>query len=86
MNWTYEGYWNAVLGAHRTAADVVRDFEVSISETRGLDDWLGRAEAEAWAHGGCAAPLGAGEMPAEWAQHHAQALGEIEAAAREDSW
>lgn len=86
MTWTYEGYWNAVLGAHRTAADVVRDFEVSISEARGLDDWLGRAEAEAWSQGGCAAPVGAREMPVEWADHHARAIVELRATAAEDSW
>lgn len=80
MTWTYEGYWNAVLGAHRTAMDVVRDFEISIGDARGLDDWLGRAEAEAWSRGRN------GEMPPEWAQHHAQALDELQAAAGEDSW
>lgn len=26
--WTYEQYWNAVLGANRSADDIVREFDL----------------------------------------------------------
>ena len=70
--WTYEGYWATVLGATRTAEMVVVDFDLSPADRRGLDEWLGTAEVEAWRVGG----LG-GELPAEWAGHHATALAEL---------
>ena len=40
--WTYEGYWNAVLGDCRDAARVVSEFAL----VAGLDEWLGQAEVE----------------------------------------
>jgi hypothetical protein len=70
--WTYEGYWNTVLGADRMADDVCREFRLDPRDRRTLDDWLCRAEAEAWAQGG-----GEGEIPAEWWEHHCLALDEL---------
>ncbi len=69
--WTYEGYWATVLGAHRDAATVVADFELTPSDRRGLDEWLGSAEVEAWRVGG------EGELPDEWTDHHTRALAEL---------
>lgn len=67
--WTFEGYWNAVLGANRSAEDVIREFDLDASDRRGLDEWLGHAEAEAWRVGGQG-----GTLPAEWTAHHDKAL------------
>lgn len=72
--WTYEGYWNAVMGPYRTAADVVREFE--IRSVRGLDEWLGVAEYEAWVVAGSFQE----EAPEEWGAFHAQALRELKRA------
>lgn len=66
--WTYEGYWNAVLGANRSASDVVSEFELNTGDRRGLDEWLGQAEGEALAIGGL------GELPEEWSDYHERAL------------
>lgn len=68
MAWDYEGYWNVVLG-HRSAEQVVAEFELDPSDRRGLDEWLGEAEAEAWRVGG-----EGGAMPEEWGDFHARAL------------
>jgi len=67
--WSYEGYWNAVLGDRRSAEQVVAEFEL-VGE--GLDEWLGTAEAEAARVGGLR------ELPDEWSDFHAQALEELE--------
>lgn len=66
--WDFEGYWNTVLGANRSAADVVREFQLDASDVRGLDEWLGTAEADALAAGGKTV------VPEEWTSHHARAL------------
>lgn len=66
--WDFEGYWNVVLGANRSAANVVREFGLIPATRHGLDEWLGTAEAEALAMGGVS------EIPAEWSAHHARAL------------
>jgi hypothetical protein len=80
--WSYEGYWNAVLGANRDAADVVREFEL---EARGLDEWLGHAEAEAWALGyGRDGAVRGGDMPSEWAEYHTSALAALRRAAEQE--
>lgn len=71
--WTYEGYWNAVLGADRDEAAVVEEFELDATDRQGLGEWLGSAEAEAAREGGI-------DIPAEWADHHARALAELQAA------
>jgi hypothetical protein len=78
MTWSYEGYWGAVLGPYRSAADVVREFELV---ARGLDEWLGQAEAEAWliGHG----RVMGSDMPAEWAEHHISALAALQRAAEQ---
>ena len=57
--WTYAGYYATVLG----------DFQPEQDTRRGLDEWLGLCEAEAWHAGGHA-----GDMPAEWEEYHARAL------------
>lgn len=69
--WTFEGYWNTVLGTG-TAAQVVREHELVAA---GLDEWLGTAEAEAWSAGGRGGPL-----PDEWSSFHARALTALQAA------
>jgi hypothetical protein len=70
-SWTYEGYWNAVLGANRDAADVVREFEL-VSD--GLEEWLDSAETAArvadWMT----------ELPEEWPGFHARTLRALESA------
>jgi hypothetical protein len=76
--WTYEGYWNAVLGANIHAADVVREFKLGSGTKRDLDVWLGHAEVGAWAGED-------DEMPPEWAEHHAKALAELVEAAKRES-
>lgn len=70
--WTFEGYWNVVLGASRSAEDVVQDFKLEGDD--GLDEWLGTAEADAWAMGG-----EQGDLPEEWGGYHARALDELRA-------
>lgn len=69
----YEGYWNVVLGANRTAGDLVSEFD--LTSTDGLGEWLGGAEADAWAIGGHG-----GEIPEEWSGFHTRALAELSAA------
>ncbi len=63
--WDFEGYWNTVLGANRSAADVVVEFKL-VAE--GLDEWLGTAEDAARSAGGLK------ECPEEWDAFHARAL------------
>ena len=70
--WTYEGYWNVVLGDKRDAARVVGEFQLDPTNRRGLDEWLGGAEATAWSEGG-----DEHDMPAEWRDFHGKALGEL---------
>ncbi len=65
QTWDFDGYWNTVLGAGRSAADVVREFELT---RLGLDEWLGFAESEVLAVGGLT------DVPEEWTAHHARAL------------
>lgn len=68
--WDFEGYWNAVMGASRTPADVVREFELDATDRAGLDEWIGTAEVAAW-------QAGWGEyvdMPPEWSDLHGKAL------------
>lgn len=72
--WDFEGYWNAVLGSGN-ATNVVREHELVGAD--GLDEWLGTAEAEAWAMGGGDAL----EIPEEWTGFHARALSDLTAAA-----
>jgi hypothetical protein len=72
--WTYDGYWAAVLGASRTAGEVVREFDLVGGDDgeRGLDEWLGHSEAEAWSQG-----AEGGDLPEEWVGYHARALREL---------
>ena len=71
--WTYEGYWNTVIGANRGPEDVVREFGLVAD---GLDGWLGAAESAAWRDGGIKGDL----RDHGWAPHHARALTELAAA------
>jgi len=68
-DWTFEGYWNAVLGANRTAADVVREFGLDPADQNGVDEWLGNAESEAWLQGGHG-PF----VPGDWVDLHQTAV------------
>lgn len=68
--WTYEGYWNVVLGPDRSAEDVVREFGL---KPDGLGEWLGESEATAAQAGG----LDATNLPTEWTEHHARALRQL---------
>mgnify|MGYP003437090669 FL=1 len=72
--WTYEGYRSTVLGAHATPDSLASEFDLDLSDRRGLDEWLGTAESEAWAVGGQP-----GAIPDEWAGFHAKALDELHA-------
>jgi hypothetical protein len=69
VDWSYEGYWNTVLGANRSADDVVREFDLDPTDHRGVDEWLGHAEAEACREGGIVVC-----PPASWDGYHAKAL------------
>lgn len=71
--WGYDEYWAMVLGENRSAIDVVNEFELV---EKGLDEWLGLAEAEAWAM------WQSGDMPVEWVGFHVSALGDLREAAR----
>jgi hypothetical protein len=68
--WTYEGYWNAVIGDRRTAESTVAEFDLDPTDRRGLDEWLGLAEVES-------ARAGRIEIPEEWSGFHAKALDEL---------
>jgi hypothetical protein len=69
--WDYAGYWNAVLGANRRAADVCHEF--GLSGRSDADAWLASAEAVAWEVGG------GGSVPPEWTEFRARALTELAA-------
>jgi hypothetical protein len=71
-NWTYDGYWNAVLGANRDADDVIVEFDLNGHRAE-LDEWLGTAEESARVAGGLEV------LPAEWADFHGRALDELAA-------
>lgn len=65
--WTFEGYWNTVLSPSRGWVGLARDFDLDLSDERGLDEWLGTAEEAAASAGGIS-------IPEEWAGFHAKAL------------
>ena len=73
--WDYEGYWNTVLGVGN-ASRIVRESDLSGGTERDLDEWLGHAEAEAWASGGRG-----GDLPEEWSSYHERALAALVEAA-----
>ena len=76
--WDYEGYWAAVLGPNRSASDVVREFELTLSRgRRDVDEWLGRAEAEALSIG----RLGTSDAE-QFSAFHERALEALERAIR----
>jgi hypothetical protein len=62
-------YWNTVLGANRNTDDVLREFDLDPDDRKGIDEWLGQAEAEAWRVGG-----EKGELPKEWFEHHVRTI------------
>jgi len=70
--WTFEGYWNVVLGDCRSAKDVVREFALDPSDRCGLDEWLGFAEAESWVIGRLGGP--GSRVPGTWGDFHERAL------------
>ncbi len=61
-----------VLGASRSADDVVREFELDPTDRRELDAWLAETALEAWREGN----LG-GDIPSSWKAYHARALDEL---------
>ena len=68
MTWTFDGYWNAVIGAERTAGDVLVDFDMLDATRRDFDEWLGHAEESAREAGGL------DTLPPEWEGYHERAL------------
>ena len=72
MTWEYDGYWAVVLGDHRSAADVIAEFDLAGATRVALDEWLGHAEAAAWSEGG-----EGGDYPPEWDAHHTTALADL---------
>ena len=66
--WTYEGYWVAVLG-ERSPSGVVSEFDL-VAE--GLNEWLGIAESVSWSQEGQG-----GTVPQEWGEYHELALNEL---------
>ena len=70
QEWTYAGYWYAVLGVG-SAGDVCREHD--LHDSPGLDEWLGHAEEAAWSAG-----KSADAMPEIWHTFHDQALAELQ--------
>lgn len=68
--WTWGGYWAVVLGANRTAATLVHEFDLIGGSVRDLNEWLGTAESTAWEAGG----FGGTPYPEEWSDFHRRAL------------
>lgn len=62
--WTFEQYWDAVLGA-RDADQVVREFDLDPSNFDGVAEWLASAERAA---------LDGEHEPDEWRAFHDDAL------------
>lgn len=73
--WDYKGYWNCVVGDCRTPANVVKEFSLSSKEA--IDQWLTKAEGDAWAASGTPKD----SKPREWAGYHEKALNAILGAA-----
>lgn len=48
--WTYEGYWQAVLG-RGSAAQVVADYGLDPRDRVGLSEWLGQCESDSLSMG-----------------------------------
>lgn len=71
-SWSYEGYWNVVLGHTRSPHNVVSEFGL-VNDRRSLDEWLGHAEEEAIHYG----RLNRVETLKDWEGHHARALDEL---------
>lgn len=71
--WTFEGYWNTVIGSTYTPESVVEEFKLV---ARGLDEWLGSAEEAAISAGAVdrTTTLDA------WADFHDLALAKLAAA------
>jgi hypothetical protein len=69
--WDYASYWTAVLGS-RSPAQVVEHFRLKPSDLHGLDEWLVRAEEQAWRTRGSIA-----QMPESWWEFHQRALDDL---------
>jgi hypothetical protein len=72
IGWSYEGYWNVVLGSHRNADDVLSEFDLDAENTKALDGWLSAAESTAWKTSGTP-----GDIPDPWKAFHVRALDEL---------
>lgn len=74
--WTYEGYWNVVIGPDRSAATVVDEFGL----VGDCADWLDESATIAW--GEAAAGRDGAPMPEEWlTTFRKKALAELNRAA-----
>lgn len=68
--WSFDGYWNVVVGANRNASDAVREFDLAPGDDSGFSEWLSEAESIAWTAGGHS-----GEpVPEEWTEYHDRAV------------
>jgi hypothetical protein len=74
MIWTYEEYWNCVLGIC-TASQIVEEFALTSCS---VTSWLIKAETETWRVGGHGDPL-----PPEWPIYRDRALAALKNAASE---
>jgi hypothetical protein len=72
--WDYTSYWTAVLGS-RSPAQTVEHFRLKPNDLPGLDEWLVRAEEQAWRTRGSMA-----QMPEAWWEFHQRALEDLAAA------
>lgn len=69
---TYHEYCLTVIG-QRDAFELSRDFDLDLSDVRGMDEWLGHAEVAALHAGG----LTISEMPDSWREYHARLLEDL---------
>jgi hypothetical protein len=70
--WTYEGYWNAVIGAERSAGDAIREYDLTPDgDVASFRRWLEEAEEEALSQGGLDG------RPDEWSEFRGRAAREF---------
>ncbi len=76
--WTYEGYWNVVIGADRRPDEAVVEFDLVGKTAEEIEEWLASSEEEAWQAGkGADDP---DEIPDEWEDLRARAARDLHAA------
>lgn len=73
--WTYEGYWNVVVG--RSASQCVLEFDLG-SDRKQIAAWLDEAAIQAWQAGGIG-----GRMPQSWLDYFDRALDALHDAAQD---